>query len=610
MAFTTVSGSSAADATTFIGTSGADIIDLNSVGTPISLGAQAGTDTISFQSSILNVNKATIRGGKGIDRLSVSDGATKLTDSFVNLNQGDDVADLLQVSSSTVFGGAGNDTTNINFLSGARFNSNKGNDSNTIAGATGSSIFGGGGTDTTTLSGDYSNTRVQGDDDNDIITFANASSLSSTTANGNKGSDTINVNAITSFGASTLFGGQGNDSISTTNAAFGTFSSGDAGDDTMVGGTSSDTQLGGQGADNLAGRAGADSLVGGAGDDFFVYTGTGDVATGEVISGGAGGQTLGDAIQLTGSTDFANLSTNRILTDFGVERIEITSALSGTFIGSQLTGQAISINGAGAAGNSTLVVNTAGGGTVDLTNLTFAAVGSGTAFAAGDVVQLDSANGGTNVTGTTFTDTITGGTGVDQLNGGDGNDTINGGTNADVLNGNAGDNDFEYSALGQGGNVIAGNAATALTAGDTINGFVTTDDQIDVAATATGTAAAAAVGAGTGQAFSSNTGAGGTGVGVISVNYDFSATATTAGVIAALQAGYDTSVTIGAGDTAYFAILDADGANPDFYNIFEVTNTTGGNLVDAAIADAGVNISLLATTSAGTTVALSDFILT
>ena len=118
-----------------------------------------------------------------------------------------------------------------------------------------------------------------------------------------------------------------------------------------------------------------------------------------------------------------------------------------------------------------------------------------------------------------------------------------------------------------------------------------------------------AAGAGSGQTFNSNAGAGGTGAGVITVDYDFSATATAAGVIAALQAGYDTAVTIGAGDTAYFAILDADGGAPDFYNIFEVTNTTAGDLTDAALANAGVNISLLATTSAGTTVALTDWVL-
>ena len=473
MTFTTVQGASASDATSFIGSAGVDTVNLNNVGTPIWLGAQAAGDVISFESSTRTVSNLTLVGGQGIDRLSVSDGATSLTNSFINLNKDNDVMQLLNVSSSTIYGGAGSDDLTTGELRFVRFNSNKGDDTTTVAGATGSSIFGGAGSDITTLNGNYSNSVIQGDKENDTLTFSIASSLSSTTVNGNAGNDTINVNAIASFGASTLFGGQGNDSVNAANSAVGVFASGDAGDDTVAGGAGNDTQLGGSGADNLFGNTGADSLVGGSGDDFFVYRGTANVVAGETIEGGATGQTNGDTILVqTANTDFANLTTATIRTAGGVENIQLTSGFTGSFLGSQLTGQAISVNGAGAAGNSTLDVNATTAVAVDLSNLTFTAVGAGTAFAAGDVVRIDSTAGvNTNVTGTTFTDIMNGNTGADTLSGGNSNDTITGGAASDALNGGVGNDTFRYTT-----------AATSVGAAgvntDLITGFTSTADTI------------------------------------------------------------------------------------------------------------------------------------
>ena len=607
MTFTTVQGSSASDATSFIGSAGVDTVNLNNVGTPIWLGAQAAGDVISFESSTRTVSNATLRGGQGQDRLSVSDGATSLADSFINLNNDNDVMQLLNVSNSTIYGGAGSDTLITGELRTVRFNSNKGDDTTTIAGATGSSIFGGQGNDTTTLNGDYSSSVIQGDNDNDTLTFSNASSLSSTTVNGNGGNDTINVNAITSFATSTLFGGQGNDSINAANSTVALVASGDLNDDNLVGGSNNDTLLGGQGDDNLVGSTGADSLVGGTGDDFFVYNGTADVVAGETIDGGTQGAN-GDTILVQATTDFTNLTTATILTAGNIENIRITDGTTGTFVGSQLTGQAININATG-PGNATLDVNVNTNAAVNLSTLTFGAEFTD----ATDVVDIDVslATVQGNIVGTSFSDNIDGNILADALSGGNGNDTITGGAGADALSGGAGDNDFVYTALAQGGNVVAGNAVAALTAGDVITGFVTTDDQINIAAVATGTNAALTVGAGTAQTFDSDDQAGGTGVGLISVALDFTAgVSTEQEVINALRAGYNTAVTVGAGDTAYFAIADTNaGTVATFFNIFAVQNTTLVALTNGGLAGSGVNFTLVASTTPGAAVALGDFIL-
>jgi len=184
--------------------------------------------------------------------------------------------------------------------------------------------------------------------------------------------------------------------------------------------------------------------------------------------------------------------------------------------------------------------------------------------------------------------------------------TITGGAGADQLTGGAGDDDFVYTAFAQGGNVVAGNdTATDLTAGDIITDFATTADEIDISAVASGTAAV--VGGGGGDTFDSAT----DGVGIVTVDYDFSAASKAGNVIDAIIAGFNTSVTIDDGDTAYFAILDEDGgtAANDFYNIFAITNGSGGDLAGADLKDADVDVTLVASTAAGDVVVGGDFIL-
>jgi Ca2+-binding RTX toxin-like protein len=66
-------------------------------------------------------------------------------------------------------------------------------------------------------------------------------------------------------------------------------------------------------------------------------------------------------------------------------------------------------------------------------------------------------------------------------------DILSGGSGADMLTGVGGADTFVYTEVGQGGVALAGDAATALSAGDTINYVFADNDKIDLSAVATGT---------------------------------------------------------------------------------------------------------------------------
>lgn len=178
--------------------------------------------------------------------------------------------------------------------------------------------------------------------------------------------------------------------------------------------------------------------------------------------------------------------------------------------------------------------------------------------------------------------------------------TITGGAGADALTGGLGADDFVYTSTGQGGTAGATNAANGITVGDGITNFVSLTDDIDLSATATG-GGLIVTGAGVGSEFDSATDS----LGIVNIDFDFSAASNSGAVAAALNTAFDqgnAGISIGDG-TYYFAILDADGANPDFYNIFEVINT-GGSL--ATFIDAGITISNIANVDA--TLVAGDFI--
>lgn len=280
MAFTTIQGSGANDATSFVGTSGVDTITINAgtitgAGT-VFAGAQEAADTINVLSPSGGVTGYTLRGGQGADTLALI-ANTSITNSFLNANSNNDTINVANSFTSTVQGGQGNDTIATGLVFQSLVNGNKNNDTLTTTGVQGGSLLGGQGNDTLNVNAGnaYQNAGISGDNDNDTINVAGGTSFNNVTISGGNGNDNIATAAasLTAFTSSTFFGGDGNDTINAAQAGVATdiavTISGDAGNDQVTGGAAADTLLTGEGIDQLTGGAGNDTLNGGTGADLF-----------------------------------------------------------------------------------------------------------------------------------------------------------------------------------------------------------------------------------------------------------------------------------------------------------------------------------------------------
>jgi hypothetical protein len=105
---------------------------------------------------------------------------------------------------------------------------------------------------------------------------------------GTSGNDSV---TWTNTQSTEVFGGRGHDTL---------FAG--AGADQIHGGTGNDLLYGGSQNDVLVGGRGMDYMQGDAGDDVFVIRGTCEVSAGEVISGGAGSDTLYTPVSLASLT--------------------------------------------------------------------------------------------------------------------------------------------------------------------------------------------------------------------------------------------------------------------------------------------------------------------
>jgi Ca2+-binding RTX toxin-like protein len=300
LAFTTIQGSGANDATSFVGTSGVDNIAIVNLSTPAFLGAQGDNDGISWNNFIRDEGYVTafqLKGGQGNDTFTA--GALTLN-SFVNGNAGNDTfGGAGGYTVSTVFGGQGNDTFATGALNGTKINGNIGNDTINATGSASSSIYGGQGLDVLNVSGTHASSVIQADKDNDTINVGGGvgvlDAIANSTINGNAGNDRINYNlaantpptAADTFATSTIFGGQGNDILASTAAGnlVGVTLSGDDGNDTVSGAGGQDNIFGGTGNDLLTGLNGGDSITSGAGIDTIQYAAAGETFAGAVASG-------------------------------------------------------------------------------------------------------------------------------------------------------------------------------------------------------------------------------------------------------------------------------------------------------------------------------------
>ncbi len=230
---------------------------------------------------------------------------------------------------------------------------------------------------------------------------------------------------------------------------------GSNGNDTFYGGIGDDQIGGGNGNDSLAGGLGNDKLGGQNGDDVL----SGDDGD-DILDGGNGNDSLTGGIgndRLSGSNGNDSLAGGD-----GDDRV------SGGNGNDQMTGDAGADQMTGGGGNDLM----AGGLGDDLLK----GDGGNDDMAGGDGNDRLSGGGGN--------DTLSGGAGNDELRGEGGNDRLNGGEGQDILHGQGGSDTF----------VIAHTDAI-----DTIVGFQSGSDKIEVSMAVFGITAAASLSIGTGS---------------------------------------------------------------------------------------------------------------
>lgn len=334
------------------------------------------------------------------------------------------------VDGDTINGGDGNDTL-YGFYGDDTINGGAGVDQ--IYGNQGSTTPVGTGSDNDTINGGEGNDILQGDEGDDVI-------------HGDAGDDTIRG----STGNDTLYGDGDQDTIN-----------GNDGNDTLFGGDDNDTLHGDAGDDSLTGEAGADALFGEAGDDTFIYNGTADVGSGEVINGGSNT----DTIRVDSNTDFSALNSANVT---NTEQLSITAGVTATFHQNQgaMIGSLASISGA----NNTLstvesiVFSLDVGGTLNLNTGLNPAVFSN--WGTEDIVRINGNTGNETITGNTMDETFYGGGGSDTITPGAGNDKIYGEAQNDTFDFSASAANFTDLDIVDGGNhydTIKINAAAATT---------------------------------------------------------------------------------------------------------------------------------------------------
>ncbi|WP_292491896.1 VCBS domain-containing protein [Mesorhizobium sp.] len=228
-------------------------------------GALTDTDTVAI--SVTSPNPFTLT--TGTDTVFYTSGTNTVNGTNATLNNGDKIT-----------GGSGNDTLVI------------------TDGTLGSHTFGDGTGGTTLLTNFETLALVDTNSGNHSDTFIFASTFQ------NNGTLTIDGSGIT---------GQGDLIVNASAVTTGAFniigSSGNGGDDTLIGGSGNDTINGGagNGADTITGGGGADTLTGGGGADTFVVNSGQSVA---VVGGSGDAGTIADYDVITDfapATDFLDL---------------------------------------------------------------------------------------------------------------------------------------------------------------------------------------------------------------------------------------------------------------------------------------------------------------
>jgi len=394
----------------------------------------AGSDYMYIAGNFVASDQTYIRGGLGNDYIDIGD----IRESFVNGNQDNDVITLLSgylSQNSSIVGGIGADTINIQRSSILRDSVLRGNNDN----------------DTVLISGRIDNSVILGDDGNDKIVFdyhATFDSDNTIFTYGGQGDDTICLEEATYSDQVTvsLYGDQGNDLLKAS--------------------------LENTGSNNFTGGSGADVMIGGGGYNSYYFF-TGDVEAGETVE--FNGEE--DHFTVVTSTEFNTMNDGELLN--GLDSIYLYKNQTATFLSAQLTGLTFGV-GQDFGGSTTLIVNasTNAGVTINLGNATLEE-GIGTSVTGGD--------GGDTITGTNGIDTINGGGGVDIITGGVGADVLTGGTGNDVFKVNSGIDAITDFGTGGADEVVVTALATAavtVVAANTVTATSTNAGTLNASTTA------------------------------------------------------------------------------------------------------------------------------
>jgi Ca2+-binding RTX toxin-like protein len=374
VAFTTIPGAAGTDSIKFEGTAGVDaLFALNQTGAITAEGLE-GDDTIFIANSTGLVGTTTVVGGDGKDTIAFQDAAganvARISNSEVKGSKGDDTITTVGAESSKIKGNADDDNFS---LSGNYSNSviagNEGEDTFTIA-TTGAA-------DAAVGSITLSETKIVGGKSNDgEMTFTAGQGIVAavnSTINGNDGDDAIQIGNISSASGFTVFGGQGNDLITSVNAGDDSaIYSGDKGDDQITTGNAKDSILGGEGVDRIRSGGDKDTIDAGAGNDIVTdQDGDDTVALGEgndsyidgagsdSITGGLGADTYTLNTTATDNNNYiigakadsnaATSGTSRTFDTFGTGFTAAIQHIDITSVAESLLGDAVS--------SSTQVVN-------------------------------------------------------------------------------------------------------------------------------------------------------------------------------------------------------------------------------------------------------------
>ena len=363
------------------------------------LSGAAGNDTISP-----GLGNDTVDGGGGQDVLDLAylesqPVSLALSSSFALSPTGQS---LLALNMEGVRGASGDDTFQADAQHAGYISGEAGNDLLIATGSGGGATFeGGAGSDTL----DYSQ-----------VAQMVSVNLSATSA------AILSVGGVTDvvLGIETFLAGSLNDTIAAIDDSVAHRFLGNAGDDSLAGGTAGDSLVGGIGNDTLAGGAGDDLLDAGDGAD--------------PVFGGVGADTLLDTLG-NDSLDGGDGATDEI------SYADRTSGISVAF---------------STASDATLVVSASETDRiVNIENITGGA-GDDTIWAAGDTVAH-------RFLGLDGSDSLAGGQGADTLIGGAGNDTLVAGDSANSLDGGDGDDSLVGGATAD--TLIAGAGADTLRAG-------------------------------------------------------------------------------------------------------------------------------------------------